>query len=405
MPQQRRARRTAPRPLLAALALTAAFAVAASAPSAVPAFAAGGEDSAGAEQPAPSGPGGALIDVPYRGSAEVAPAASWRFDDCAAMERAFASAAVDVNDEVLRLTACAPDGITVVSDLYDPDQPELSLPVSVTDGDVGMVLHYRVRLAPPEPPAFAVDALAYDHPIAAGSRALVPVSDLGLGCATCDGGVRLRVDEVSPEGAAASASATHLVVVPSGTGRETVTVRLSAADDSEQWSEPLTLAVRFVPEGDDPVQAAHVVRVLDGTSARVQLGDLVGSEGEWSLIGCGDAMHGRVVCGRDGTIDYVPDAGAATGGGDRVLDQFSYHVATPGGDQDSGSVTLVAPGGTLAQRPVASTGAADDAGVARTLVVPADPPDDDAAARQPSRFDAVLGVLDADRTDTRRTAR
>ncbi|MGO3884939.1 MAG: hypothetical protein ACTJHU_01460 [Mycetocola sp.] len=351
----------------------------------------------------PQGPGGALIEVPYLGSIASTPAASWSFDNCGEIREDFASAADGVNDEVLRITDCSADSLTIASDLYDAEQPELSLPITLTDGALSTRLHYRVRLAPPEPPSFSQKEISYNHPVSAGSRALIPLSELGLGCATCGDGVQLRVDEVAPAGASATASATHLIVTPGSNGAQTVAVTLAAADDSGLWSEPLSLTVRFVERGDQQILAAHVIRTAADGRTSVTLDDLVTSDSEWSVIGCGTAMHGLVVCGRDGTIDYIPDIDAPVSAGDRVIDQFSYHLATDAGEQDSGSITLVAPGGTLAQRTVAaSTGAANSEGITRTLVVPADPPP---ATTQTGRFDAFVRVLDGDRTDQQRTGR
>lgn len=393
--------RTRVRALIAAT--TTALAVAALAGGSLGTAVAAGDPQQQGEQGQTSGAGGALIEVPYQGGIDASPNASWRIADCDAVRGAFSDALDGVNDEVLRLEDCAPDGLSVRSDLYDPEQPALSVPVELSDGTVTAVLHYRVVLAPPEPPSFNAKTINYDFPLAAGSRALLPISELGLACGTCGGGVQLRIGSVSPEGARATASSTHLIVTPSGNAPQTVTVELSAADDTGQWSQPMALSLRFSAPAAEPVVAANVISAIDGQH-RIDLAELVTGADDWSVIACGDAMHGRVVCGRDGTIDYIPDRGATADAGDRVLDQFSYHLATPDGAQDSGSVTLVAAGGGLERRPVSSVGTSDGDGVTKTLVVPAAPVPDEQTTTS-SRFDAFIGVLNGDSPSTGRTSR
>lgn len=358
-----------------------------------------GQGEAGADgggEPQPPGPPGARVDVPYQSKIDVKPADGWAFKDCAAVRKQLGTQLAKVRTEVLRLTACTAAGFTLNSEHYSSDLEPFTLVVDAASGPVDVTWQFRVALASPEPPAAPKEA-EYPFPFTAGTVARIPFSDLGITCTECADGMRVRVDGVEPAGAGAEASSTHLLVSPSSPSAQRVVVSYSLGDDSGQFAESITLAVNFAAPAKRPIASGDIVLPLAGDAAvSVNVADyLAPIDGrKWSVASCGDPSRGTVTCARSGKLRYVPHKGAHLGGGgDRVIDQFSYTVRTEDGALDTASVTLVP-----ADSPLLSSGLRSD-GVplgteARTGFVPSkpDPPQQPATNRFLGIQDLLKGV-------------
>jgi hypothetical protein len=236
------------------------------------------------------------------------------------------------------VTACEEQRIELAAPAYDPDAGVTVVPVQLTNGAVSMTVQYRVRLAPPEAPAAHPSPSA--RPVASGSLLRVPISDLGLDCVVCAEGGTLEALRVEPATAGSAwATPTHLVLRTSEQYRGPVELRFRYADDFGSWSAEGAVAVSVYEAGDAPLVALDVFAPLaeDGT-ATIDLAALITAIAgdDVILVGCGGAMHGRVSCGMQ--AQYAGQAGA--------VDQFGFQVAA-GGEQASGSVTLVPAGSDL----------------------------------------------------------
>ncbi|WP_324013205.1 hypothetical protein [Microbacterium sp. JZ37] len=274
-----------------------------------------------------SGPN--AIAIPYLDEKAVNTPEGWTVTDCAPV-----LAASDL------VVACAADGFLLRAEEYDPDYGSDIVPVPMTNGRTTTIMEYVVSLEAPEAPS--VPSAAYPHPVAAGGTLLLPVSDLGATCLVCGGGGRLEVFSVSPSDVAeVTATETHLVIRPKASfdGPLEVTVRM--ADQYGTWSEPATISVPVYRAERPPVAQSVHAPLTPGEVSEFDLAGLVATEpgARLSLVSCGDAVHGTVVCGADGIARYLPRDGARA-------DQFSFHVAQ-GGAQATGSVTLALPDGDL----------------------------------------------------------
>ena len=119
-------------------------------------------------------------------------------------------------------------------------------------------------------------------------------------------------------------------------------------------SSASSVTLHFVALGRSPLVGLHVVvdvtHQADGAVVyETDAADLVlepaSSGGDVTVIGCGPAVRGSVVCLPDGRIEY---RGAVTSGVDQsaeaaqsaVLDQFSVHLQREDGEQATASVTV-----------------------------------------------------------------
>lgn len=318
-----------------------------------------------------------LVDIPYRSTADVAPAAGWTIADCGAVE---APAGIRVSCEPEKLTFAAPE--------YDPELPRQEVPVTLTTGSTTLTVVYGVGLAPPEPPA--VESTVYPVPFAQGARVLIPLSDLGIVCTLCtaEGGSRIEAVGASPRRAGdLGVTSTHLefAAAPDFTGEVELTVRV--VDDLDHASEPATLTVALYPTGPSTLLALHTVveAERDGSTA-VDLRSLVASSDPDAVpvfSACGAAVAGTAICPGDGTAEFR-SSGAP-------VDQFSFTVLTEDGEQAVGSVTVVTAG--LADAPLPGP-ITTEARTESRVIVPARIPVEDPPRPDPSPFDALIGLLD-----------
>lgn len=320
----RRARPLAATVLLAVLASLAVFAApVASLPSAVAAAVPGAADE----------PTTGTVEVPYRGEVELPPARGWSYADC---EGTLAASPL--------VTACAEDGVTLAAPDYDPDLGTVRVPVTLQRGTTTLALDQLATLGPPPAPTVASGDVGV--PVAAGSRLLLPVSDLGVECAACGEGARLEAVGVEPASAGRlTATPTHLVfaAAPGVTGEATLGVRVVDAVGTRGETAELTVTT---VEPASRLVALHVHAEATAEGVELELGDLVASSaGDVAFLGCGAAVTGTVRCAGDGRATWTPAVGASTlpGRDGAPDDQFSFHVTDASGDQVVGSVTLTGP--------------------------------------------------------------
>jgi hypothetical protein len=318
-----------------------------------------------------------VVDIPYRSTADVAPAQGWTIADCGAIA---APAGIGITCEPAKLTFSAPD--------YDPELPRQDVPVILTTGTTTLTVVYSVGLAPPEPPTFKSNV--YPVPFAQGSRILIPLSDLTVSCILCsaEGGTRVEAVGVSPRRAGTlGVTSTHLelAAAPDFTGEAELNVRV--VDDLGHSSETAALTVSVYPTGPSTLLAQHTVveAERDGTTA-IDLSSLVASSDpdETPVVtGCGAAIRGTAICAGDGTAEFRAS--------DAPVDQFSFTVVTEDGEQAVGSVTVVVAG--LADAPLPGPLSADAAPESR-MIVPSRVPVEEQPAPEPSPFDDLIGLLD-----------
>jgi hypothetical protein len=336
-------------------------------------LASGAAPAAGSETPvAPESENAAEIEIPYLDTAEIQPSPPWRIADCAGPT---AATPLVIACDAERIQLAAPD--------FDPDAGITVLPVTLTDGTVSMTVAYRLSLAAPPAPVLA--PFANVRPVASGSLLRVPFSDLGATCTRCGGGAGLIAVGVEPVAAGTVwATPTHVVFRASSTFTGAAEIGFGVVDEFGTTSEG-TLPVG-VYRADVPLIALDVSVPVDDTgAAEIDLAALVTSIAgdDVVFVGCGAAMHGTVACAADGTARYA---------GPGVVDQFGFQVAA-GGEQASGSVTLVPGGSDLPSSgpvPTAPTGAKRDEAVTTLFTPPV--PTEDLAVGGP--FDAFLAVLD-----------
>ncbi|MFB9308823.1 hypothetical protein ACFFRL_06405 [Agromyces hippuratus] len=321
-----------------------------------------------------SASGPTSIAVPYLGSAAIEPGEGWQITDCAGPRAASPLVA-----------SCEPAKITLSAPSFDPEAPVTIVPVPLSNGRTSILVDYSVSLAPPEAPTVAGGA--YGHPVAAGSTMLLPLSDLGIACAVCAEGGALDVVEVRPEGAGAAASnGTHLVFRPSAgfTGDAELVVRY--ADDYGTWSVDASIVVPVYAPSATLIASSVTTPLGDGPQT-VDLMPLVfrfgSGDADITLVGCGSAIHGSVVCAPDGTAVYAP-SGAS-------VDQFSYHVVSADGEHATGSVTFVPDAAEQALVPASAIGSDD--GVP-SKIVPRVPVEGDAAGVRSGIFAPLIETLD-----------
>jgi hypothetical protein len=317
-----------------------------------------------------------VVDVPYRSEIDVSPAEGWTIADCGAIT---APEGIGI--------ACEPTTLTFSAAEFDPALERQDVRVPLTTGRTTLEVVYRVGLAPPEPPT--VPSRAYPTPFAQGSRVLIPLSDLGVLCTLCgaENGPTVTAVGVKPVRAGTlSVTSTHLVfaAAPDFAGDAEVTVR--ATDDLDQESTDATLTISLYASGPSTLLALHTVMATerDGTTA-IDLSARVATRGGGAprITGGGAARRGAVVCRPDGTAEFRST--------DAPVDQFSFSVVTPDGEQATGSVTLVS--GALATAP--TPGLADARGeTAAQTVVPARVPVEDAPEAETSPFDPLKRLLD-----------
>lgn len=282
---------------------------------------------------------GGPLAVPYLGELKVSPGRGWVVGDCAAV----------VPPEGIE-AVCDESGILLRAPNFDPAWGERVLSVPLVSGSLSTTIAYRVVLAPPTPPVLTGGI--YGYPFESGSRILLPLSELGIECASCGSGSAISVTGVEPATAGtATVSPTHLVLRAATGYVGDAVVSLRVTDAAGQKSEPTAITLRLIAEpshtvpadGDGPAAAPlgalHVYAPRDPAGAStVDLHELVwgGDADSVQFLGCGVAAAGEVSCGADGIAHYAPSAAAS-------VDQFSFHVFSADGQQATGSVTLVDP--------------------------------------------------------------
>ena len=272
------------------------------------------------------------VEVPYRGEVELPPARGWAYVDC---EGTLAASPL--------VTACAEDGVTLAAPDYDPDLGTVRVPVTLQRGTTTLALDQLATLGAPPAPTLASRDVGV--PLAAGSRLLLPVSDLGVECAACGEGARLEAVGVEPASAGRlTVTPTHVVfaAAPGVTGSATLGVRVVDAVGTRGETAELTVST---VEPASRLVALHVHAEAAAEGVELELGDLVASTaGDVAFLGCGAAVTGTVRCTGDGRATWTPAAGAPVPGRDGAPDdQFSFRVTDASGDQVVGSVTLTGP--------------------------------------------------------------
>lgn len=347
--------------LLLALAGGAAATAAGTDPTPTPT---GGSDLA-----RPTGP--SVVEVPFESTLDVKPAPGWAFADCAPIVAASAL-----------VTTCAADGFTVASAVFDPELAPVRVTVPLTNGMSTLAVDYIIRLAAPTPP----DAGDTDTgiPVPAGSRLLIPFSDLGLTCGLCTPGTaEVEVVGIDPASAGtARVTGTHLTfaAAPGARGRAEIAVRVT--DDIGASSKVLLVTVHVVAADTDSVIGLHLLRPAEPLALEIaDLGFAVGTEEELRIVGCGAALRGLVSCSPDGTVAFTP-------AGDGP-DQFSVRLSTPNGRQAIASVTL---GTTDAAALAPATGTAS---APLTLILPRPVESSEEQAGATSNFTKLMDGLGA----------
>lgn len=307
--------------------------------------------------PEPLPVGSNVVRIPYLGEIGVKPATSWRFADCPAIQAA-----------TPLVVSCAPDTLVARAPVFDAEAEPARVPVLIADGTRSVTVDYLFVLEPPPEPE--LDDLDYPYPFTSGSRALVPVSDLGISCGLCaeTGSVRLQVGTPSPRRAGvAGVTPTHVVFAARSGFVGDVEIPVRARDDVGQRSTAATLTLRFSLPGADPLVAPHlIIDSADAAEPMDLLAAVLGPDAE--LVGCGAPAAGSVLCRPDGTAVFQA-AESAVG----AADQFAFHVATPNGDLATGSVTILR--GGIEAPPALEPGAAPTSRAdTAALVVPALPP-------------------------------
>ena len=316
------------------------------------------------------------VAIPFHAVHEVPMGEGWLVEDCASLT---APAGI--------IFTCEPDGMTFAAAEYDPGFAKTAFPVALVNGNQRLVVTYTVSQAPPAAPLIA-EALDYPYPFPAGSRVLLPYSDLAIGCEGCAGtGPTVTVLGVEPAAAgSARATSTHLELMPTPGYVGPATVGFTLEDSFGQESAVGSVAVSFYAAGAAPLTALHAVMEVDDGSLEIDLGSLVSTAdgGEYQIIGSGPPVLGTLDRNDDGTLHYLPPADWAG------VDQFAFHVLAANGEQATGSVTLVDPlhARDLAPGLLISMPVDGDA----TIVPTAPVTDDD--AQSPGLFASLQQVLD-----------
>lgn len=269
--------------------------------------------------------GPSVVEVPYLGTLDVQPAEGWQFGDCAPLVAA-----------TPLVTACSPAAFTVAAPAFDPAAPPVRVSVPLVNGETRLTVDYIIRLAPPaEPDAPDTEV---PLPVPAGSRVLVPLSDLGMECGLCTPGTAsVEVGAVDPAGAGRAWTTGSHVVFAAATGASgAATVGLRLVDDLGRRTKIALMTVHVSPAETTPLHGLHLNRAIPGEPVALTAGDLAFAMPETPdlmVVDCGSAIAGSVSCTPDGEITYVPVAGAGT-------DQFSVQLTAPDGRQVLTSVTF-----------------------------------------------------------------
>lgn len=252
-------------------------------------------------------PNGAVL-IPYQESTDIRPGEGWLID-CAPLGT--------VDGATI---TCEPETITL-SAAYDPEWGEHPLSVRMVSKHTDVSISYTLRMEPPPAPEVAIERL--DMPIVVGAQAMLPLAALGINCEACteDGGAVIEVGKLPPD-VSAGVSKTHLSIRSSVSGD--VEIPLQVTDDAGQ-SATVTLAVSFVPSGDDAVGALHAVS----------------SEFEWDLteLAWGDDVMFLCTEPRPAGLSCAPDGTAQLAKG-TVPAQFMFRVIGADGAQSWGSATV-----------------------------------------------------------------
>lgn len=327
----------------------------------------GAGDASSAADAASAGPSD--IAIPYADTASIEPQAPWRIADCDAV-RALSPLVRECDAETILLGA----------ESYDAEAGVTVLPVSLTTGPRTMTVQYRVSMEPPPAPAATP---VTGRAVAAGALLRIPLSDFAVDCTVCVDGGSTAVAEIDPvEAGSAWTTPTHVVFRASREFRGSADIHLIVADD--YGTETRSGATVSVYPGVDELVALDVaVEISAEGRADIDLSALAGttSNSEITVVGCGAAVHGSVVC-LDGVAQY-------TGPVDAGADQFGFHVIA-GGEQAYGSVVIVAEGEPTG---VVSVTRVDGDEPVPMLVRPPTPPESGGRATQ-GLFRPISAVLD-----------
>jgi hypothetical protein len=306
--------------------------------------------------------GPSVVEVPYLGTLDVQPAEGWQFADCAPLLAA-----------TPLVTACSPAAFTVAAPVFDPAAEPVRVSVPLVNGETRLTVDYVIRLAPPaEPDAPDTEV---PLPVPAGSRVLVPLSDLGMECGLCTPGTAsVEVEGVDPSSAGqAWVTGAHVVFAASAGASGEASVALRLVDDLGRHTKIALMTVHVSAPEDTPLHGLHVSRPMPAEPLVLSAGDLAFAmprTPELGVVDCGPAITGAVSCTPDGDITYVPAAGATS-------DQFSVQLMAPDGRQALTSVTLTAPETAAAAGSLASAAGAGTAPLRVPLPVPAEGGEED----------------------------
>jgi hypothetical protein len=268
-----------------------------------------------------------VLSIPFRGSQQSALPKGWTVTACPT-GRTPDLVTVRCDDRAVTFTAAG----------FDRGVGTQKVVIALRRGSETRAETYRVTLAPPTlsapAPAF------HDVPLAQGSLATIPYSELPATCGSCTTtGPTFAGATVTPARAGAASFGPRGIVfqsAPDFSGRATIHYRID--DPVGQRSAATSVEVAVVPGMTHaPTIAGAAARTAKNAavSGSAVADDTVPSGYPITLSRCGQPQNGSVECKADGTFVYHPDTGF-TG-----IDQFSYFVyADRSGDQAVGSVVV-----------------------------------------------------------------
>src|SRR3546814_10506581 len=179
------------------------------------------------------------------------------------------------------LPICSPAAFTVAAPTFDPDAQPVRVSVPLVSGETRLTVDYIIRLAPPAEPD-APDS-EVPLPVPAGSRVLVPLSDLGMECGLCTPGTAsVEVEGVDPAGAGRAWTTGSHVVFAAATGASgSAAVGLRLVDDLGRRTKLALLTVHVSPAHDAALQGLHLIRAMPAeplahTAAELAFGMQIG---------------------------------------------------------------------------------------------------------------------------------
>ncbi len=268
------------------------------------------------------------ISLPYLSNAQASLPKTWQATSC--------DLTTELDPELLAFS-CKDNQLSVSSQKYDPKIKSATISVELIRDTFTTHLLYEVHFEPPAKPQ--ASPVNYNYPFAQGVRAIIPLSDLGTQCEGCQQtGGTYTVGSVEPSSAGKlDFSDTHLVFSPAPDFQGKVLLSYSVTDAYGTESDPLELTLAYKKTNKkQPILTSQLITVDDRgfTEGQALDGAIDPEKKALTLLGCGDAFHGKVTCGGDGSFTYVAPAGFIG------IDQFAIHVYSDSGEQAVGTVQV-----------------------------------------------------------------